>query len=220
MPLLSAERLAALRLPGTVRFGSAAVEPVRRLGTGIDILDELLAGGLPRGHLSEIVGAPSAGCTALAWALVAATTRRGEVAAVVDLPDALHPQALSTAGADLGRVLWVRPPSLPAGLKCAELIAGGGGFGLVVLDLGLPGIQRLPLHVWPRLGGVARRAGTTLAVLTRQRVAGNSASLSAALTLQRARWEHGLFGGVTTRGVLVRNRFGQSAISHQLSAHR
>jgi hypothetical protein len=218
VPLLSTERLAALRLPGTVRLGSPAVEPVGRLGTGIDALDELLEGGLPRGHLSEIVGAVSSGGTALLWALLAATTRRGEVAAVVDLPDALHPRALRTAGADLGRVLWVRPPSLPVGLKCTELIAGAGGFGLVVLDLSLPGIQRLPLHVWPRLGGIARRTGTALAVLARQRVAGSFATLSVALTLRQARWERNLFAGWVVRAVFVRNRLGRSAISCQLSA--
>jgi hypothetical protein len=202
------ERLAALRLPGTVRFGAAAVEPVRRLNTGIDALDNLLGGGLPRGHLSEIAGAPSAGGTALLWALIAATTRRGEVAAVVDLPDALHPRALWTAGADLARILWVRPPSLPAGLQCAELIAGAGGFALVVLDLGLSGIQRLPPHVCLRLGRVARRAGTALAVLARQRVAGSSATLSVALTQERARWERNLFEGFVIRAVLARNRLG------------
>jgi hypothetical protein len=220
VPSLSAERLAALRLPGTVRFGPAAVEPVRRLGTGIKPLDELLEGGLPRGHLSEIVGAPSAGGTALAWTLVAATTRRGEITAVVDLPDALHPQALWAAGADLERVLWVRPPSLPVGLKCTELIAGAGGFGLVVLDLGLPGIRRLPPHVWLRLGGVARRAGTALAVLARQRVAGSSAALSVALTPERVRWERNLFEGLAARAVLARNRFGGTAVGGRLSAIR
>jgi len=63
VPLTARERLAALDLPGTVRFGAPSIEPVRRLPVGIAALDALLDGGLPRGHLSEIVGGPSSGCT-------------------------------------------------------------------------------------------------------------------------------------------------------------
>ena len=126
MPLSTAalrrERLAALGLPGSVRIESSLVEPIRRLDSGIGVLDTLLDGGLPCGHLSEIVGAPSAGGTALAWTFLATTTRRGLLMAAIDLPNALHPQALWTAGADLERVLWVRPPSPLAGLECTELL--------------------------------------------------------------------------------------------------
>ena len=94
------DRFAALQFPG-VRVGAPPVEPGRRLPTGIDCLDELLGGGLPRGHVSEIVGGPSSGRTALLHALLASATRRGEATAVVDLPDALDPRSLANAGVDL-----------------------------------------------------------------------------------------------------------------------
>ena len=189
-------------------MGSAPVEPIRRLDTGIQSLDALLDGGFPRGRLSEIVGAPSCGRTALMSVLLAAATRRGEVTAVVDLPNALYPSTLSAAGTDLDRVLWVRPPSVRTSLKCAELILTAGGFGLAVLDLSLPGIQRLPLYVWPRLVRTAKQAGTALVILTHHHVAGSAAAISVDLTLQHARWNPRLFEGLTTRVLVTRNKHG------------
>lgn len=210
-------RVASLQLPGKVWIGSAPVEPVRRLATGIPFVDALCGGGVPRGHLSEIVGAPSSGRTALVAALLAASTRRGEVTAVVDLPDALHPATLWAASADLDRVLWVRPPSLRAGFKCTELILTAGGFGLVVLDLDVLGTSALPLHVWPRLQRGAKRAGTALVLLAPHRVAGSFAAMSIALTVRRPRWNRGLFEGLVPRAQFVRNKVGvqQSAFGGQ-----
>jgi hypothetical protein len=132
------DRLAALQLPGTIQFGAVPREPVRRLLSGIEALDAQLGGGFPRGHLSEIVGRTSSGRTSLLHALLATATRAGEVAALIDLPDALDPNSLAAAGARLERVLWVRPPSLSLALKCAELVLGAGGFAVVALDLDAP----------------------------------------------------------------------------------
>jgi len=205
------DRLASLDLPGTVWIGSRPFEPVHRIGTGIPLLDDLLEGGLPRGGLSEIVGTPSSGRTALVCALLASVTGRGEVAAVVDISDTLHPQSLQAGNVDLDRVLWVRPPALLAGLKCTELILSAASFGLVVLDIDVPACRRLPSYVWPRLARVARRTGTTLTTLSHRRLAGSFATLSLTMELERARWTrfpYRLFDGVVTRMVVTRDKFG------------
>jgi recombination protein RecA len=210
------DRLAALNLPGTVWIGSATAEPVRRLETGVRAVDDLFAGGLPRGRLSEIVGGASSGRTGLVHLFLASATRRGEVAAIVDLADALDPPTLGEAGADLDRILWVRPPDLKIGLKCTELLLSAGGFGLVFLDLGITAPRRLPQHVWPRLAQAARKARTAVAVLAEHRVAGSFAALSAEVAPRRVHWEGRVFAGIewrvlTTRGLgaggsgLVRN---------------
>lgn len=136
------------------------------MATGLAEIDTLLAGGLPRGRLCEIVGARSAGRTALALAIVAAATRRGEVTAIVDLDDALDPASLEAAGADLERVLWVRPRSAADGLRAADLVLDAGGFGLAVLDLG-DGRARTTASAWTRLAHGAERSGTPLLVLDR-----------------------------------------------------
>ena len=67
------------------------------------------AGGLPRGQVSEVVGPASSGRTSLAWAALAAATRRGESVA---LDRYLRPFRSAHGGTraalSLSRLLWVR----------------------------------------------------------------------------------------------------------------
>ena len=102
LPAELAERLRAGAAPD-----EASALP--RLATGIAALDALLGGGFPRGRVSEITGPLSSGRTAIAHALLAAATRNGEIAAVVDAADAFDPESAAAAGVDLSRVLWARP---------------------------------------------------------------------------------------------------------------
>jgi hypothetical protein len=76
--------------------------------TGVPELDASLNGGLPRGQLSEIAGLPSSGRTSLLLQIVAAATRRGEIAAIVDAFDRLDVAAAAAAGVDFERLLWIR----------------------------------------------------------------------------------------------------------------
>ncbi len=71
-------------------------------------LDASLQGGLPRGQLSELVGAPSSGRTTLLLQILAAATRRGEIVALVDTFDRLDLASVVAAGVDLDRLLWIR----------------------------------------------------------------------------------------------------------------
>lgn len=211
---------ASLALPGTVHLGEVG-EPVRRLTTGIPSLDGLLDGGLPRGRLSEISGPVSCGKTALLLAFLAAATRRGEVTALVDLPDALHPATAHTAGVELTRLLWVRPPSLKEGLRCAELILEAGGFGLVAVDLGDPLPWQLRAPIWPRLARAAERAGAVLAILANRRVAGSFAAMSLTAAARHRRWSRGawpLFEGFQLQLSVARNKLGAPGRSIALQA--
>src|SRR5262245_8745591 len=120
-------------LGAQVRRGGVPGPPEARCPTGVPQIDALTGGGFPRGRLSEIVGAPSSGRTALARALLARATRAGEVVAVIDAADAFDPTSAAAAGIDLGRVLWVRAPHVPAALHSAERVLQARGFPLVVL---------------------------------------------------------------------------------------
>lgn len=71
-------------------------------------VDARLAGGFPRGHLSEVIGPASSGRTSLAWRWLAAATARGEAAALIDTFDRFDPAAAAACGIDLPRLLWVR----------------------------------------------------------------------------------------------------------------
>ncbi|MDJ0869265.1 MAG: ATPase domain-containing protein [Myxococcota bacterium] len=131
-------------LAGRIQPGGSAREASQpgRLPTGIEAVDALLAGGLPRGRVSEITGAASSGRTSLALALLAQATRTGEVVAVVDAADAFDPASALTAGLDLSRTLWVRPPDPRIALRCTERLLEARGFALVVLDLNQRHVQR------------------------------------------------------------------------------
>ena len=91
LPAALAERVRAGAAPGDA-------DALPRLATGIDALDALLGGGFPRGRVSEITGPLSSGRTSLALALLAAATRAGEIAAVVDAADAFDPDVRRRRG--------------------------------------------------------------------------------------------------------------------------
>lgn len=183
------EILASLPDTSLLRIATTLAPPRAALPSGLPEIDTLLSGGLPRGRLCEIVGPRSAGRTALVLAMLASATRRGEVAAIVDLEDALDPASLEAAGTDLGRVLWVRPSSVVDGLRAADLVLEAGGFGLVVLDIGEargrragggagPSSRPGRLSAWARLTHGAERSGTALVVLGSQSFAGSHAALT------------------------------------------
>ncbi|MGA9811508.1 MAG: hypothetical protein WBQ64_01950 [Terriglobales bacterium] len=101
--------LAALpKLAGVTAASRLEARPVPEMvSSGIREIDEL-AGGLPRGCLSEICGPASSGRTSVLLAALAAATRRQEACALVDTTDALDAVSAAAAGVDLGRLLWIR----------------------------------------------------------------------------------------------------------------
>ena len=168
--------------------------------TAIPALDSVLAGGLARGLLTELRGAPSSGRLSLVLSLLAAATSRGEPAALIDLGDHLDPQAAVAAGVDLGRLLWVRPTRLREALAAAE-IALAGAFPLVVLELGgaplrassAPGGRNgarrgSDEHAWLRLARAARHHRGALLVSTPYRITGTAAAEVLALSRRRGVW--------------------------------
>jgi len=210
--------LARLGFPAALRLGTAGeASPVHRLELRIDALDAALGGGFPRGRLSEIVGPPSSGKTALLYGLFATATSRGEIVALVDLADAFSPAAAAAAGVDLARTLWVRPPSVIAALRCTELLLDAGGFGVVAIDLGSTRHRtRLETGAWPRLARAVERSRTVATVLARERVAGAASALGLALRPLTRHWSRcdrgpNLFDGFDAEVTLVRNRLGISS---------
>lgn len=178
--------LRARKLGGAV--ASALPTPIDRLApTGVDGLDEHLRGGLPRGHLSEIVGPRSSGRTSLLCALLAAATGRGEVVALIDTFDSFDPVSGQESGIDLDRTLWVRgqqvmhrqaPQVLQRAVKAAALVCQAGQFGVVAVDMAQASpvaLQRFPLTTWLRLARALERT-ETVGVLVGPVAMGRSAS--------------------------------------------
>src|SRR5882724_5559491 len=108
-PALVLKRLAALpKLAGVTAASRLEMRPTPEMvSSGIREIDEL-AGGLPRGCLSEICGPASSGRTSVLLAALAAATRRQEVCALVDATDALDAASAAATGVELERLLWIR----------------------------------------------------------------------------------------------------------------
>ncbi|MFB3815568.1 MAG: hypothetical protein ACE14L_15800 [Terriglobales bacterium] len=96
-----------LAIPGVVPASRLERPAPPTVSCGIAQVDAL-TGGLPRGGLTEICGPASSGRTSLLLAVLAETTRRQELCALVDATDSFDPHAAASAGVDLDRLLWVR----------------------------------------------------------------------------------------------------------------
>ena len=113
-PALVLKRLAAMPKLSSVTPASRLEvrSSPEMVSSGIREIDAL-AGGLPRGCLSEICGSASSGRTSVLLAALAAATRREEVCALVDTTDALDAISATAAGVELERLLWIRCGTRP-----------------------------------------------------------------------------------------------------------
>ncbi len=197
-----------------VRWASTLDRPAPQMvSTGIAAIDAL-AGGLPRGALTEIVGPASSGRTSLLISVLAQATARQESCVLVDASDAFDPESAVVAGIDLKRLLWVRcqlPTRAPGSgetragkkkadpgahveqaLKAADLLLQSGGFGVVILDLSdiPPAIaRRVPLTSWFRFRRAVENTPTVLLALEQQPYAKAAASLVLGLTRSDSQWK-------------------------------
>jgi len=158
--------------------------------SGIPTLDTAI-GGLPRGAIVEIFGAPSSGRTSLSLTILSTLIQNDEVCAFVDGRDAFDPESGAAAGIDMRRLLWVRCRNLDQVLRSTDLLLQGGGFGAVALDLSdLPekAIHRVPLAVWFRFQRILENTSTVLLLLGRERTAKSAASVALRANL-KASWQ-------------------------------
>ena len=200
--------------------------------SGLAALDERLGGGVPRGQLSEITGPRSSGRTWVASAALAATTGRGELAALVDTFDTFDPA--SVPGLACPRLLWVRGVPLSAcrtaarpadrevpdlltrvvdrAIKAAALVLQAGGFGLVVLDLAdapPAALRRLPFTTWLRLQRVIEGHDTAGLVVSDEPLARSAGGVSIRMLppgTPAGHWQGTSEGGRRLAGVEARVR--------------
>jgi len=185
---------------------------------------DLLLSVFPAGQLSEIVGPWSSGASSLLLALVARVTGSGGQAALVDWTDAFDPASAVAAGADLGKLLWVKcGRQLRAAFSAADLLARCPDFALVALDLGdLPPIKREPIPSahYRRLKIAAEQGPTALVLRVPRSLAGSAAALLVSLDRAESRWighaRPTRFAGLVCQAKILRSRAGSHAYGNRL----
>src|SRR5271170_5703408 len=170
-----ARNLAALRAQVEAALASRVSAPFNyrdrkimdTVSAGIPEIDSL-AGGLPRGGLTEICGPPSSGRTSLLISALAERTAHAEVCALVDGRDTFDPYSAKAAGVELNQLLWVRCRNIDQAFRATDLLIQGGGFGLIALDLSdIPPetVRYIPLNAWFRFRRAVEDTQTILVVL-------------------------------------------------------
>ena len=172
---------------GSGRLGKRP--PALFISSGITQVDKL-TGGIPRGGITLVVGPPSSGRTTLMNSALSAAVSSGEVCAVVDASDAFHPASAEAAGVDLERLLWVRcGGNVSHTITAAEIILQGGGFGLVVLDLGtITEGSLIPDSTWFRYRRAVENSPTCLLVIGTETLSVSCASLVLEMEAAKPRW--------------------------------
>ena len=181
-------------------------------------------GGLPRGALTEIVGPASSGRTTLLLSILAEATARQETCALVDAEDAFDPLTAAAAGVRLERLVWVRSAhNAEHALKAADLLIQGGGFGVVVMDLGdtpPASARRISLTSWFRLRRAVEPTPTVLVSIARHSNAKTCASLILECEREAVAWSGVPGTSRLLRGmrVLVARRKPQRAVTAKFLA--
>jgi recombination protein RecA len=186
---------AAIESEIATRFSSAFKLRAKAAGevvsTGIPEVDRL-TNGFPRGAITEIFGQASSGRTSLMLSALAQATTHDEVCALVDMTDALDPTSAAMTGIDLDRLLWVRcAANLEHAFKATDLLLQGGGFALVVLDLGdVPSQQtrRIISSWWYRFRRVVENTPTALVVIALDSCVRSCASLALEMRKENELW--------------------------------
>lgn len=177
------------------RFHSAFKPRVKAsaevISAGITEVDAL-TGGLPRGAITEIFGPASSGRTSLMLAALAHASTHDEVCALIDTSNTFDPKSATNAQMDLDRLLWVRcGGKLEHAFKAADLLLQGGGFGLVVLDLGdvpAPEARRIISSWWYRFRRVVENKPTVLVVIAVDSCVRSCAALTLEIRRESAAW--------------------------------
>ncbi|HKB10018.1 MAG TPA: hypothetical protein VKD69_05180, partial [Vicinamibacterales bacterium] len=232
--------LRARRLDRTLTTALPPIDPRDETALapcGLSSLDAQLGGGLPRGHLSEIVGPRSSGRMSLLLHAVAAATARGELVALVDALDMLDVGSAAAAGVDLDRLLWIRghvvinpglcsdlnQRALEQAIRAFTLVLQAGNFGLVVLDVAeapAQAVRRLPFTTWLRLQRMVEGSQTACLLVGSEPMARSSAGLTVQVGGGEVGVRRSAFGvpgsGVLGSGVLGSEVRGSEVLSSEV----
>lgn len=104
--------------------------------TGFPTLDKALAGigGIPRGRLTELLGAPTSGMATLALKIIANAQAAKDMATYVDLGATFDPDYARRCQVNLSKLLLVRPHDGHEALEITHVLIRSRGVGVLVFD--------------------------------------------------------------------------------------
>jgi hypothetical protein len=138
--------------------------------TGLAALDDSLAGGLPRGALTELCAADNAwGSAFVLRQIIRQASESHQWVALIDGMDSFDPGAFDNA--TLEHLLWMRCANADEAVKCADLILRDGNLPIVILDLAMNSareLRRVPSSTWYRFQRLAEGGAAAFLAITPQ----------------------------------------------------
>ncbi len=193
-------------------------EVVPHVPTGWAAMDRALGiGGIPRGCVTELLGAPTSGVSTLALSILASAQGEGDAAAYLDLARTFDADYAVRCGVDVANLLLIRPASVSEGLGIVQHVLEGSSLGALVVDLAFTPPGKLPeaAQVSRSLGALAgsRCALIFLMLLDSRSLevtdAGLTSQTAVRLQVQKERWlkRRQDVSGYRARVTVTKNRF-------------
>src|SRR5262245_7763089 len=170
--IVQLRQLLAERFPNLRTLAPDATRPTHaeasRWPTGLEQMDELLHGGLPKGGITELIAQNSgSGSALIAVSLLRRVYETNQWLALIDGRDSFDPTGLDNTL--LTRLLWVRCGDAAQAMKAADLLLRDGNMPVAFLDLRVnprAQLRRIPATTWYRLQRILEQTTTALLVLT------------------------------------------------------
>jgi hypothetical protein len=167
---MSARKVLDLRKLLAARFPHPIAPAASVLPTGVEFLDQIAGGGLPKSAITELITSHiSAGSASLIHALLRSAQRDNHFVALIDGSDSFDPG--SSDNSALQYLLWIRCRKAFDAIKAADFLLRDGNFPLVIVDLVLNSVEELrkiPQTSWYRLQRLAEVIPVACLVLNRQ----------------------------------------------------
>ena len=167
---MSASKVVDLRKLLAARFPHPSPPPATVLSTGVEFLDQITGGGLPKSAITELISPrASAGSASLIHVLLRSAQRDQHFIALIDGSDSFDPG--SSDNFALQHLLWIRCRKTFDAVKAADFLLRDGNFPLVIVDLVLntaDELRKIPQTSWYRLQRLAEAVPTACLVINRQ----------------------------------------------------
>jgi hypothetical protein len=170
--MATAAAIIDLRKALAERFPQRSQPATTTLATGLQFLDQITGGGLPKSAITELISPQaSAGSASMIHALLRSVQCEQHFVALIDGSDSFDPS--SSDNSALQHLLWIRSRKAFDAVKAADLLLRDGNFPLVIVDLVLNApdeLRKIPQTSWYRLQRLAEAVPSACLIINRQSI--------------------------------------------------